>query len=85
MILKNELENKENIKLLILDIDGTLVRFTNLEALMDRVLKEINEEKNDKQFTRYVTAVADILKDSEQNLSFDFKTLCKYINHQKLI
>ena len=84
MIIKNNLQNINEIKLVMLDIDGTLVRFTNLEELMQRVFKEMNLEYKNSLFLRYVKTVSIALKDAENDISFNFETLCDYVESENI-
>lgn len=85
MIIKNELKDIDKVKLLMLDVDGTLVRFTNLNELMKKTLKEMHIPYSDKKFERYVKAVSEILKDSENDFIFNFVALCRYIDKNKVL
>lgn len=84
MIIKNNLQNVDEIKLIMLDIDGTLVKFTNLETLMQRVFAEMNLEYKNSLFLRYVKTVSIALKDAENSISFNFDMLCKYVENEKI-
>lgn len=85
MILKNDLQNKNDIKLIIFDIDGTLVRFKNLEELMKRVYMELELEYTNESYLKYVKAVANTLEEAKYDKTFNFKKLCSNIDNEKFI
>ncbi|HPE14638.1 MAG TPA: HAD hydrolase-like protein [Bacilli bacterium] len=74
MILKNDIVSKKDLA--IFDIDGTLVKYNTLEALVKEALRIYGIEDKDEYVKAQIKGVFLALKFSERVSDFNFERLC---------
>ncbi len=75
MVIKNEIKKPDIIKLLIFDIDGTLVEYRTLEELVKKAFKSCGIVYNEELFKMQGKTVADLLTKNEYELCFSLENL----------
>lgn len=70
--------NNSNIKLIISDIDGTLLEYVTLKDIVMESLDFFNIPRNDKYYDMQCTGVAATLTEAAKEKTFCFERLCYY-------
>lgn len=78
MIHKNNIINPNNIKLLIFDIDGTIVEYRTLKDLFKKALSFYNVPFKEEYFSLQGQAVGELLIRSESERIFNFDNMIKF-------
>lgn len=75
MVIKNDVKNPEDIKLIICDIDDTLVRYSSLEKILRGAFEFYNIPYKEEYLKKDIEMIGDLILRNESELCFNFEAI----------
>lgn len=75
MVIKNDIKKPENIKLLVFDIDDTLLRYSSLEQILKKAFNFYNIPYKSDYLKKDIQMIGELIKRNESELCFSFDAI----------
>lgn len=77
MVIKNEVKNPKDIKLIICDIDDTLVRYSSIKQILKKTFEFYNIPYKDQYLEKDIEMIGELISRNENELCFDFDAIAE--------